>query len=153
MEQRIKETEAELEVEIKALEYRKTQLLKLARLRREVEALEQCQSSASDDLAKVKKVADEVCQRFKVPFDRLAMGCRESAIAVPRQVIFYIARELSAIRFTELGRIFHKDRTTALYGHRSVKDRMTVDREFNQLVGQLMHVCRERLAADSVAAN
>jgi chromosomal replication initiator protein len=107
--------------------------------------------NASDNLAKVKKVADEVCQRFKVPFNRLAMDCRESAITVPRQVVFYIARELSDIRFNELGKIFHRDRTTVLYGHRSVKDRITVDREFCLLVEQLMHVCRQRLATGMIA--
>lgn len=150
MPQRMKETDKELELEIKALEQRKSQLLKLARLKREVEELERENTNASDNLTKVKKVADEVCQRFKVPLDRLAMNCRESAIAVPRQVVFYIARELSDIRFNELGKIFHRDRTTALYGHRSVKDRITVDREFCQIVEQLMNACRQRLAAGMV---
>src|SRR5208282_386335 len=101
----------------------------------------------------VKKVASEVCQKFNVTFDRLTMKCRENAVAVPRQVVFYLARELSDIRLTELGRIFHKDHGTVLYGHRSVKERMTVDREFAETVERLMQSCRQRLASELVATN
>ena len=150
MQPRKNETDEFIDQEIRALERRKHQLMKLAQLKREVEALEKLRTSDRDHATTVWEVADEVCQRFKVPFDRLTMRCRENAIAVPRQVVFYIARELGDIRFKELGKLFHKDRTTALYGHRSVKDRMTVDREFSLLVEQLMQACRQRLA---VAAN
>jgi chromosomal replication initiator protein len=149
----MKETEDVIDLEIKTLEQRKTKLLKLAQLRREVCELEKNKMCASDTMDTVKKVAVEVCQKFNVTFDRLTMRCRENAVAIPRQVVFYIARELSDIRLTELGRIFHKDHGTVLYGHRSIKDRITVDREFAETVEQLMHSCRRRLASESVAAN
>ncbi|MGO9587213.1 MAG: helix-turn-helix domain-containing protein [Limisphaerales bacterium] len=149
----MKETNEDIDLEIKALEDRKSKLLKLAQLRREVCKLEKNKMCASDNSATVKKVATEVCQKFNVTFDRLTMKCRENAVAVPRQVVFYIARELSDIRLAELGRIFHKDHGTVLYGHRSVKDRMTVDREFAETVEQLMQSCRQRLASEIVAAN
>jgi chromosomal replication initiator protein len=149
----MKATEDVIDLEIKALEQRKFKLLKLAQLRREVCELERNKMCASDKADTVRKVATEVCEKFNVTFDRLTMRCRESAVTVPRQVVFYIARELSDIRLTELGRIFHKDHGTVLSGHRSVKDRMTVDREFAETVGQLMHSCRQRLASEIVAAN
>ena len=149
----MKETSDNIDLEIKALEDRKSKLLKLAQLRREVCKLEKNKACASDNSVTVKKVATEVCQKFNVTFDRLTMKCRENAVAVPRQVVFYIARELSDIRLTELGRIFHKDHGTVLYGHRSVKERMTVDRDFAETVEQLMQSCRQRLASEVVAAN
>ena len=149
----MKEIDENIDREIKALERRKSKLLKLAQLRREIFELEENQMRDSDKMDTVKKVAVEVCQKFNVTFDRLTMKCRENAVAVPRQVVFYITRELSDIRLAELGRIFHKDHGTVLHGHRSVKDRMTVDREFAETVEQLMHSCRQRLASEIVAAN
>jgi chromosomal replication initiator protein len=149
----MKEANEDIDLEIKSLEDRKSKLLKLAQLRREVCKLEKNKACASDNSATVKKVATEVCQKFNVTFDRLTMKCRENAVAVPRQVVFYIAREISDIRLAELGRIFHKDHGTVLYGHRSVKERMTVDREFAETVEQLMQSCRQHLASEIVAAN
>jgi chromosomal replication initiation ATPase DnaA len=149
----VKETDEDIDLEIGALERRKSKLLKLAQLRREVFELEENKMCASGNVDTVKTVAVEVCQKFNVTFDRLTMKCRENAVAVPRQVVFYIARELSDIRLAELGRIFHKDHGTVLHGYRSVKDRMTVDREFAEIIEQLMHSCRQRLASEIVAAN
>ena len=149
----MKKSGEDIDLEIEALERRKAKLLKLAQLRREVSELEKNMPCASDKVDTVKKVAVEVCQKFNITFDRLTMKCRENAVTVPRQVVFYIARELSDIRLAELGRIFHKDHGTVLYGHRSVKDRMTIDREFAETVEQLMRSCRQRLASEIVADN
>jgi len=149
----MKETDEDIDLEIKALKHRKFQLLKLARLRRDVCKLEKNKLRASNNAETVKNVAIEVCQKFSVTFDRLTMQCRENAVSVPRQVVFYLARELSDIRLTELGSIFHKGHGTVLYGHRSVKDRMTVDRKFAETVDQLMQSCRQRLTSKFVAAN
>ena len=150
---KMKETNEDIEFEIEALEHRKSKLLRLAQLKREVCELEKKRMYASDHATMVQKVAIEVCQKFNVTFDRLAMKCRENAVAVPRQVIFYIARELSDIRLAELGRIFNKDHGTVLYGHRSVKDRMSFDKEFAETIEQLMQSCRQRLASESLASN
>ena len=147
----MKEADEEIDLEIRVLQQRKSKLIKLAQLRRDVCKLEKNKSRASNNAETIKKVAIEVCQKFNVTFDRLTMRCRENAVAVPRQVVFYLARELSDIRLTELGSIFHKAHCTVLYGHRSVKDRMTVDREFAQTVDQLMQSCRQRLTANSAS--
>jgi chromosomal replication initiation ATPase DnaA len=149
----MKETDEDIDREIKALEQRKSRLLKLAQLRRDVSKLEKNKMRSSNNAETIKKVVIEVCQKFNVTSDRLAMQCRENAVAVPRQVVFYIARELSDIRLTELGSIFHKAHCTVLYGHRSVKDRMTVDREFAQTIDQLMQSCRQRLTSKIAATN
>jgi chromosomal replication initiator protein len=125
----------------------------LARLRREVGELEQDEIRDNNNAVTVKKVVTEVCHKFNVPCEHLMMRCRMAAVAVPRQVVFYLVRELSDIPFAELGRIFYKDHGTVLYGCRSVKDRIMVDREFAQTIEQLMHSCRERLAAEEAAAN
>ncbi len=150
---KMEETNESIDLEIIALERRKSKLLKLAQLRREVFILEENKMCSSDNVDTVKKVAVEVGQKFNVTFERLMMKCRENAVAVPRQIVFYITRELSDIRLAELGRIFHKDHGTVLHGHRSVKDRMTVDKEFAETVEQLMHTCRQRLAPEIVATN
>jgi chromosomal replication initiation ATPase DnaA len=149
----MKERDEDIDLEIKALQQRKSKLLKLARIRREVCELEKNEKFAGEYVVTVKKVATEVCQRFNLTFDRLTRRCRENAVVVPRQVVFYIARELSDIRLVDLSRVFHKDHSTVLYGHRSVKDRMTVDREFAEIVEQLMHTCRQRLVSEISAAN
>jgi chromosomal replication initiator protein len=134
-----------LESEIEALEARKCKLLKLARLRREVSELEKGKMCGSDGKVTVRIVALEVCQRFKLNIDQLLMKTRVSTVARPRQIVFYLARELDQVSYSEIGRIFGKDHGTITHGYRSVRDQIETDAAFAGQISALKESCRKRL--------
>ena len=145
--------EDDIDLQIKELEQRKLKLLTLAALRREVCDLEKNEMVGKNGSgATVKIVAIETCSKFQVTFDRLTMGGRSNQVAIPRQVIFYVSRELCDVTSTELGRIFRKDHGTVLYGVNAVKDRMQVDEPFASLVNEIIKSVRHRLASEAVSA-
>lgn len=145
--------EDDVDFQIQELEQRKTKLLKLAALRREVCDLEKNEMTGkSSSGVTVKIVTIETCSKFQVTFDSLTSRGRSNQVAIPRQVIFYVARELTDVTSTELGRIFRKDHGTVLYGVNAVKDRMGVDEEFASQVNDIIKSVKQRLATEAVAA-
>lgn len=143
----------DIDLQLKQLGDRKTKLLKLAALRQEVCDLEKNEMAGKNiSGATIKIVAIETCSKFQVTFDRLIMGGRSNHVVIPRQVIFYVARELCDVSSTELGRIFSKDHGTVLYGVQQVKNRMDVDGPFASQVNEIIKSVRQRLAAETVSA-
>lgn len=145
--------EDDIDLQIKELEQRKLRLLKLAALRREVCDLEKNEMTGkSDSGVTVKLVAIETCSKFSITFDRLTMQSRSNEVAIPRQVIFYVCRELCDVTSTELGRIFRKDHGTVLHGVKQIKNRMDVDEPFASMVNDIIKSVRQRLASEAVSA-
>lgn len=144
----------EIDARIKELERRKSKLLRLAALRREVgdmEKSEMAQTSESGII--VSFVTMEVCERFKVTIDRLMMKDRTDKVALPRQVIFYAAREMCDITSTKLGAMFNKDHGTVLHGVNTVKARMETDWKFANTVQQVIVAARHRVETAVAATN
>ncbi len=145
--------EDDIDLQIKELEQRKLRLIKLAALRREVCDLEKIEMTGkSDSGVTVKLVAIETCSKFSITLDRLTTPSRSNQVAIPRQVVFYVARELCDVTSTELGRIFRKDHGTVLHGVKQIKNRMDVYEPFASIVKDIIKSVRQRLASEAVSA-
>ena len=76
---------------------------------------------------------------FAVPVDELrAPSRRAPAVAFARQCAMYLARVVFGLRYCEIGRLFHRDRTTAAYACALVAERRddpTIDRVLHTLEG------------------
>lgn len=143
-------TDLDIDRECASLESRKAKLLKLEQLRKEVGELElasltQNCNATSEAVCVMQIVCEEVCLAFNLDMERLSRKSREQYIATPRQVVFYLGRELSDISLTGVGRIFHKDHGTILHGCRKIRDRMDTDPKFKDLVTQVTAACQQRL--------
>ena len=63
---------------------------------------------------------------------------RPNAIAFPRQIAMYLARELTKTSLSEIGDAFGgRDHGTVLHAHRLVKDRMLKDDKTRSVVSFL----------------
>lgn len=91
-------------------------------------------------------ISEEVCKHYNMTFEHLTSPSREESVAKPRQVAFYIARELKHITFENIGRSFKKDHGTVMFGCKAVKDKIETDNKFKELVGAVMSKCQERLS-------
>jgi chromosomal replication initiator protein len=79
-------------------------------------------------------------ETFNVPFmDLMKKKSRQQAILLPRQVAMYLARELAAASFTEIGRSFTMHHSTVMNAIDSVKQRMKRDPEFHKMVHSLLN--------------
>ncbi|MEO1205946.1 MAG: helix-turn-helix domain-containing protein [Pseudomonadota bacterium] len=92
----------------------------------------------------IKKIVLEaiVSDVFDVPFDDLRRASRGCAtVALARQVAMYLAHVHFGLSFTEVGRVFQRDRTTVSHACSVVEDRRD-DASFDYVLELL-----ERVAA------
>jgi chromosomal replication initiator protein len=79
-------------------------------------------------------------ETFNLSFmDLMKKKSRQQTVLLPRQVAMYLARELSAASFTEIGRSFSMHHSTVMNAIESVKQRMKRDPEFHRMVHSLLN--------------
>lgn len=92
----------------------------------------------------ISHIQDEVAEYFHVSPDTMTEASGLRALARPRQIAMYMAREVLGASFPKIGRHFgHRDHTTAVHACNAVRKRMAVDPTCRADVEAL----RERLAA------
>jgi chromosomal replication initiator protein len=65
---------------------------------------------------------------------------RQTSVLVPRQVAMYLARELTAASFTEIGRAFNNmHHSTVMNAIESVQVRMKRDPDFHKTIHSLLN--------------
>jgi len=74
---------------------------------------------------------------FEIPVEELRRDSRgQPAAALARQTAMYICHVNLRLSFSEIGRLFERDRTTVAYAVRVIEDRRDGD-EFDELVGRI----------------
>lgn len=135
----------DIDAELNSLRIRKEKLQRLLALRAEVCALEKGAFYGEDAKWTVQIITEEVCSRFNLTLERLASRSRQTEVATPRQIIFYIVRELKSVPYVQIGRLFHRDHGTVIYGYNQIRDRIPIDAKLREDVSHLMRVCSTRL--------
>ena len=89
-------------------------------------------------------IAHAVCAHFQVEIEDLKGRKRTRNISLPRQVVMYLARELTNLSLQEIGRwLGGRDHTTVLFGIKKIEERMAQDPRLAQLLDRL----KDRLGA------
>ncbi len=108
------------------------------------------QADEIDDTALQRKIARSVANAFRVPERELCARTRRQArTAFARQVAMYLAHVGCGLSYSEVGRLFGRDRTTAAYACKLIEDRRD-DPDFDLSVEKLEQVVR-RLAGCRLA--
>jgi len=91
---------------------------------------------------------------FAVPVDELrAPSRRAPAVAFARQCAMYLAHVVLSLRYSEIGRLFRRDRTTAAYACALVEERRddpTIDRVLHTLESLCGDLARGMLSRPQV---
>ncbi|MEG0874963.1 MAG: chromosomal replication initiator protein DnaA [Clostridiales bacterium] len=66
-------------------------------------------------------------QYFKVRVEDLKGSKRDNNIAFPRQVAMYLARELTDMTYSDIGKEFKRDHSTVMHGHDKIYNRIEID--------------------------
>lgn len=113
------------------------------------------QPAARNEIARLCWLMEEaVAVAFAVPADELRAPSRRTAdAAFARQSAMYLAHVALGLRFSAVGRIFHRHRTTAAHACRLVesrRDNPTIDRTLCMLEGVCAELGRDSLARSQV---
>jgi chromosomal replication initiation ATPase DnaA len=88
-----------------------------------------------------------VAAAFTVPLGELRASTRRSApVALARQSAMYLAHVALGLSFSEVGRAFGRDRTTAAHACRRVEDRRG-DKGLDAMLAELEHALRRNFDA------
>jgi chromosomal replication initiation ATPase DnaA len=97
-------------------------------------------------------VAAAVAAAFIIPIGELRATTRRSATtAFARQNAMYLAHVALGLNYTDVGRAFGRDRTTAAHACRIVEDRRT-DPGFDARLASLEHLLRRSRRIGRIAA-
>ena len=83
----------------------------------------------------IEQIQKRVAEHFDVRFADMTSKRRPKAIAFPRQIAMYLARELTKGSLCEIGEAFGgRDHGTVIHAHRLVKGRIGEDEKIRQVV-------------------
>ena len=128
----------ELERSVKELQRRRDLLRQMAALSQEVAELEQATGTMHQYL---HLMVQAVSAEFKVEAGEIMGRCRQQDVSLARQVVFYLARELTQGSSPQIGRLFRRDHGTILFGLKAVENRMAIQPHFKARVEKLEADC------------
>ena len=103
---------------------------------------------SGDPACRARDIVDAaVAAAFIVPLGELRASTRRRAsVALARQSAMYLAHVAFGLSFTEVGRAFGRDRTTAAHACRWIEDRRA-DRGLDTALAELEHALRRNFDA------
>jgi len=92
----------------------------------------------------VEEIIEKVSEHFKLTKDKIIKGTREKEIVIPRQIAMYLSRKLTDSSLKSIGKIFGKDHSTIIHGHKSVE---RLIKENNQLKNDVYRVTKQLIGS------
>ena len=79
-----------------------------------------------------------ICQEFSLTLPQLKSKNNSRAVAYPRQIAMYLAKELTTASLPQIGREFGgKHHTTVLHSVNKIGELRKADRDLNRLINKL----------------
>ena len=91
----------------------------------------------NDRTPTVEAIKKLVCDRYNVRPAEMDSPRRARAVARPRQVAMYLAKQLTSLSLPDIGRKFGRDHSTVLYGVRKIERLMEDDKALEEEVEAL----------------
>ncbi len=135
----------DIQKEMQALAQRKNHLLKLLKLRGEVSGLERAVMRGTNAKVVLNIIAEEVCENFKLSMASMMSQCREESVVLPRQIVFYLGRQLRNIPYQQIGRTFQRHHGTVMHACASIQARLDTDQHFTETMSSMVAACKTRL--------
>ncbi len=86
----------------------------------------------------IENIQRVVCQEFGLSLSQLKAKNNSRAVAYPRQIAMYLAKELTPASLPQIGREFGgKHHTTVLHSITKITEMRKVDRDLNRLINKL----------------
>ena len=86
----------------------------------------------------IENIQRAVCQEFRLSLPQLKAKDNSRAVAYPRQIAMYLAKELTTASLPQIGREFGgKHHTTVLHSIAKIGGLRESDRDLNRLINKL----------------
>lgn len=82
-------------------------------------------------------IADAVCSQYNIEKDLLFGKSRKREVADARQLVMMLAKRYAKMSSTNIGLKLNRNHATVLYACKTIEERVSVDKEFRQMVGQI----------------
>ena len=80
-------------------------------------------------------IMEVVAEHFSITVDQLMSKSRTKDIALPRQIVMYLCKNMTSLPLESIGRLIGgRDHSTILHGVNKVKDEFDKDKDFRQTV-------------------
>lgn len=83
------------------------------------------------------RIIESVCSYFSISFHKLLTKRRYKELVLARQIIIYFLRKHLGLSWTEIGKVFNRDHTTAIHSFTSVRDYFDTDEWFRKQVMEI----------------
>lgn len=95
--------------------------------------------SDEDRIVTPELIQKTVAETFGLKVQDLKLKRRTKEVAIPRQVAMFLARELTELSLSDIGKHFGgKDHSTVIYACKQVQERMSKDENFKNIVKSLI---------------
>ena len=103
------------------------------------------ETATSELTPALRDIEAAVCARFGLTAEILRGPKKQRGIARPRQIVMFLAREMTPLSYPQIGAHFHRDHTTVLSGERRIRALMAERPKLAEYVKQCRAlVCRAR---------
>lgn len=105
------------------------------------------QRSRASQPVSVERIAEVVSRLFEVEPEMLNSSRRLQSLVVPRQLAMYLAREMTDLKLTEIGKYFgNRNHSTVLHACRKLEQRITEDQRLRQQRARAIEALKPRVA-------
>ncbi len=91
-----------------------------------------------------EKLIEAAALQYGVTAEELLGNGRRAPVSQARQAAVYLCREIWQTPWKQLGSIFNKDHTSAIYAHRSVGETLVRDPKFQTVLDQIVNAAQSR---------
>lgn len=82
-------------------------------------------------------IVDAVCSQFSIDKDLLYGKSRKREVADARQLVMMLAKKHAKMSSTNIGLKLNRNHATVLYACKTIEERVSVEKDFRQFVGQI----------------
>jgi chromosomal replication initiator protein len=92
----------------------------------------------------LRDIEAAACVRFGLTVEQLRGPRKCRGIVRPRQIVMYLAREMTPLSYPRIGAHFHRDHTTVLSGERRIRELIEVKPKVAAYVREVRAMIRPR---------
>ena len=92
----------------------------------------------------LRDIEAAVCARFGLTPEILRGPKKHRGIARPRQIVMFLAREMTPLSYPRIGAHFHRDHTTVLFGERRIRELMGIKPKVAEYVRECRALVKPR---------
>lgn len=88
----------------------------------------------NNSILTAEKVLETVCQTCGITKTEILSRSRQKEIALARHILMFLLKEELEMSYPAIGKLFKRDHTTALHGHKSILKKIKENSKINQKV-------------------